>query len=95
MKKWKNAGRKEVYDAIDSERDYQNSLGPFRTNEPLHTVGDELTMLATYLRKAQDAYTSKPGVEAALHEVRKIAALAVRCMENHGAPQREKTAKSS
>ena len=88
-KRRKTASREEIYVAIDSERDYQDSLGPLRTNEPVHSVGDELTMLATYLRKAQDAYTSQPGVEAALHEIRKVAAIAVRCMENHGAPKRE------
>lgn len=87
-KRRKTATRLEVYGAIDRERDYQNSLSPMRTNEPVHSVGDELTMLATYLRKAQDAYTSTPGVDAAMHEIRKVAALAVRAMENHGAPTR-------
>lgn len=84
----KKAARNEIYAAIDGERDYQDSLSPMRTNEPVHSVGDELTMLATYLRKAQDAYTNNPGVEVAMNEIRKVAALAVRVMENHGAPKR-------
>lgn len=84
----KKAERKDVYSAIDGERYYQDSLSSMRTNEPTHSVGDELTMLVTYLRKAQDDYTNHPGVEAAMHQIRKVAAIAVRAMENHGAPKR-------
>ncbi len=80
--------RKEVYTVIDGEREYQNSLGSDRTDGANHSVGDYLTMMRTYFRKAEDAWTNKPGVEASLHEIRKIAAIAVRCMEEHGAPKR-------
>lgn len=84
----KTANLGEVFAVIAVERKYQDSLGKYRTNEPEHSVGDELTMLGTYLRKAEDAYTNNPGVEMALHEIRKLAAIAVRCMETHGAPKR-------
>jgi hypothetical protein len=86
--------RDRVYRAINTERDYQDSLGPERVenDERPHTVTDELTMIATYLRKAQDAYTNNPNVNGvaidALHVIRKIAGMCVRCMENHGAPYR-------
>jgi len=81
--------REEVYRVIDGERDYQDSLGSDRTDGSQHTTGDYLTMLDSYVRKAKDAWTNKPGNTAALNEIRKCAAIAVRCMEEHGAPKRE------
>ena len=85
------ASRNEVYRAIDSERDYQNALGCDRVEkwEVPHTTGEELSLIATYLRRAQDAYADRPGDAAALEVVRKIAGMCVRCMENHGAPSRQ------
>ncbi len=82
--------RAEVYAAIDGERDYQDALGANRTDGSAHTVGDYLTMLDTYLRRAQDDWTGNPGNEQALDELRKVAAIAVRCLEEHGAPPRVK-----
>lgn len=80
--------RQEVYRVIYQERDYQKNLGPERTDGDSHTVGDYLVMLDTYLRRAKDAWTGNPGVIPSLREVRKIAAIAVRCMEEHGAIER-------
>ncbi len=83
--------RAEVYKLIDNERDYQDRLGPDRTElPPTHPreVGESLTMMATYFRRAQDGWTEQAGNEAALDNIRKIAAIAVRCMEDHGAPER-------
>lgn len=84
-------GEVAALEAIKSERVYQNALGTDRveTQEMPLSVGEELVILDTYLRRAQDAYTSNPGCEPALNQVRKIAAIAVRCMENHGAPLRK------
>lgn len=76
--------REQVYKAIDGERDYQDSLGPDRTDGSVKSVGDYITMLNTYQRRATDAWTNIPGNRQALHEIRKIAAIAVRCMEEHG-----------
>jgi hypothetical protein len=88
------ATRQEVYAAIDSERDYQESIietDPTKhdNNLPAHSVGDYLTMLATYLRKAQDDWTNHGGVEKSLHQIRKIAGISVHCMEDHGVPERD------
>ncbi len=85
--------RDEVYQAIDSERDYQDSLwrakhDPSFTN-PL-TIGEFLTLIDVYLGKAQAEWAVEPKPELnALGVVRKIAGIAVNCMEQHGAPQRE------
>lgn len=82
--------RSKVYDLIDGERDYQDSLGPSRhviTGRP-HDVGAYLTMLRVYAAKADAAWTDNAGDRAALDVVRKIAGIAVHCMEDHGAPAR-------
>jgi hypothetical protein len=80
--------RKTVYKIIDGERDYQDNLGSDRTDNSDHSVGDYLTMLDSYLRKAQDGWTDYPGNTMSLKQIRKIAAIAVRCMEEHGAEPR-------
>jgi hypothetical protein len=82
------ATRKEVYDAIDSERDYQDALGSDRTDGAFHTVGDYVTMLSHYVTELQAAWTKNAGTDAALNVMRKCAGIAVHCMEDHGAPKR-------
>jgi hypothetical protein len=87
--------RQEVYAAIDSEREYQDRVianDPARHDANVdadHSVGAYLTMLDSYLRKAQDAWTDHAGHDKALDIVRKIAGIAVHCMEDHGAPPRK------
>jgi GTP cyclohydrolase III len=83
--------REEVYRVIDAERDYQNSLGPDRTDteDGSHEVGEYITMLHHYLNEATSSWTKNAGSQAALHNMRKIAAIAVRCMEEHGALERD------
>jgi len=89
------ATRQEVYEAIDTERDYQDRIianDPTRHDAVVdadHSVGAYLTMLDTYLRRAQDAWTDHAGHAKALEVVRKIAGIAVHCLEDHGAPKRQ------
>lgn len=78
----------DVIEAIDEEIDYANSLPDSRTDGSEKTVGDYLVMLDTYLRKAKDEWTFNDGTEEARHEIRKIAAIALRCLEEHGVPHR-------
>lgn len=85
--------RAKVYELIDGERDYQDKLGEVRDwtpeeRNPAQSVGDFITLLATYVRRAQEAYADKPGNIPALDVVRKIAGIAVLCMENHETPPR-------
>lgn len=88
--------RTEVYNAIDSERAYQNHVwrenAGLEPESPVRTVAEELLMLEEYVAKARTAWTAAPR----RHEVlvttdilRKCAAICVRAMENHGAPKRE------
>jgi hypothetical protein len=80
--------RKEVYEAIDTERAYQDRLPATRTEGHDHSVGDYITMLARYQQHLVTAWTDNPGDTEALHVMRKIAGIAVHCMEDHGAPRR-------
>ena len=89
--------RTEVYAAIDSERDYQMQTWPTSLDpgedEPKdnpHTVGEDILLMEEYIERARKAWTEvydSSDMEA-LHMIRKVAGIAVRCMENHGAPKR-------
>ena len=80
--------RDEVYAAIDTERDYQEALPSTRTDGRDHTVGDYVTMLQHYQRELVKAWTLNAGDAPSLEVMRKIAGIAVHCMEDHGAPPR-------
>ena len=88
--------RDRVYRVIDGERDYQDHLKKDRTEFPTdgtrsikHSVGDFCTMMQHYQTELIEAWTKNPGDSAALHTMRKIAAIAVNCMEQHHAPARK------
>jgi hypothetical protein len=76
--------RAEVYRAIDGEREYQETKWP----DHKHEVAAYLTMLRSYMNKADAAWTDNVGEEAALDVVRKIAGIAVSCMEQNGVVHR-------
>lgn len=80
--------REDVYKLIDSERAYQHTLPPNRTIGFSKTVGEYITMLHHYMNKLDEAWTCNAGDEKALEVMRKIAGIAVHCMEDHGAPPR-------
>lgn len=77
-----------VYEAIDGERDYQDNLGMGRTAGLPRTVGDELVLLDYLMTEAKDAWVEYPGNQNALEQIRKIAAVAVRALEQNGVPTR-------
>ncbi len=88
--------REQVFELINGERDYQESLGADRIEvtvpaEPYRrpSVAEELVMMNTYLQAAMAAWTNNPGDEAACDVIRKITGMGVRCMENHGASPRQ------
>jgi hypothetical protein len=85
--------RQQVYSLIDGERDYQDALIKENGWIDPKRVGEYLTILRAYLRKAEDAYIkesdSGPVAERpSLDNIRKIAGIAVACMEQNGAPAR-------
>ena len=87
----RNTAREDVYAAINGERAFQNSRWP-RGNSPEFSLGEELVLLAEYASRARRAWTDEPVGEKleTLNAIRKLAAIAVRCMEKHGAPTRAK-----
>ncbi len=87
------ATRSEVYRAIDTERDFQDTFVlPERRYCATHTLGEFILMIGQYADQARQKWTHhgdmRDGHPESLHEIRKVAALAVRCMEQHGAPER-------
>lgn len=76
--------RKRVYRMIDTERQYQDELGSNRTDGRVHTVEGYVVMFQHYLSEAHTDWVTKPGDEYCLNVVRKLAAIAVHAMEEHG-----------
>lgn len=85
--------RSGVYKVIDSERDYQDEIwnAETTTSAGQHEVAAWLTFMRAYLREAEEAISRNPEPKAtrmAMESIRKITAMGVCCMEQHGAPRR-------
>lgn len=85
--------RKDVYAAIDTERDYQDrKWNPGTTSTGgQHSVTEFLVYMRDYVDEALHHVSRNPdpGASAvALDGIRKVTALGVACMEQHGAPRR-------
>lgn len=79
----------DIIEAIDEELEYQNSLNESgRADGADNGVAGQLVTLTRYVRKAEDAWTDHPGDGAALNEIRKIAASAIRTLILYGCPRR-------
>lgn len=78
--------RAEVYAAIDSEREYQNTLA--RNDVKNQTVMEQMSLIRHILTQLDAAWYNEPGYPS-MDYVRKIAGVAVRCLEEHGAPLRK------
>lgn len=85
--------RDEVYALIDGERYYQDNVIKPDINRTgsagMHSVGEFLVMMDTYLKRAMRAWTEGAGDRDASDNIRKVAGIAVTCMEQNGAPERE------
>jgi hypothetical protein len=85
--------RNLVYAAIDGERDYQDERwGPTGTHG-IHSITEFLVYIQDYTNEALHVESREEDEAAnvkALDIVRKITALGVACMEQHGAPARKK-----
>lgn len=82
--------REDVYRLIDGERNHQDEIAQFNLCWDERAVGSHLVHIASHLAEAQLAYRSFDSKRKALESVRAIAALAVRCMEMHETPARDK-----
>ena len=79
------ATRAQVYAALDSEREYQQRLerNAIKEQRPM----EQLAIISKLVRDAEDHWYSKPG-QLPMDFARKIGAMCVRMMEEHGAPPR-------
>lgn len=77
--------RSEVYAAVDGELQYQAA----KFGENPHEIDAFATYIRQYSKILDETATAPCAPEIKLAVVRKIAALAVRCMEQHGAPKRD------
>jgi len=91
--------RARVYEVIDGEREYQDRV--WRENNPSSpetaldgtarplSIGEDILLIEEYIAKARALWSCEKRPElGALNILRKIAGIAVRCMETHGAPPR-------
>ncbi len=87
------ATRAEVYAAIDGEREYQDRRwnADTTTSEGKHSLEEWIVYMEDYLAEAKHILSRtawQDGQSKALDAIRKVTALGVACMEQHGAPQR-------
>lgn len=83
--------RKEVYEAIDGERLYQDRMwaASGASADGVLSIGEQILLIEEYVTKARALWAVENRPElGALDMIRKIAGIAVHCMEDHGAPPR-------
>lgn len=81
--------REDVYKLIDGERTYQNITWDGISKL---TIGETVLLLESYTEHARKMWTTeKPPEHNTLEMIRKIAAIATRCMENYETRPRDLT----
>ncbi len=75
--------RTEVYEAIDSERDYQ--ISKWGTLDDRNNIADFIAYMQNYLDRARAANNPDSPAES-IRLIRQVSALGVACMEKFGAP---------
>lgn len=80
-----NMEREKVYKLINGERDYQDT----KWTGHKHEVGAYILLLEEYAKRAREQWTDSNSDVSALDMIRKVAGIAVHCMEEHGAPSRK------
>jgi hypothetical protein len=79
--------RYEVYDAIDTERAYQDRKWGNQADNP-PPIDSFATYVAAFTNKLLATCSTSNSSTERLDAFRKVAALCVACMEHHGAPRR-------
>jgi hypothetical protein len=82
------SSRKHVFDCITSEREYQDLTAQNWNHKGHPSIAAELLMMEEYLLKARTAYCGTRDDAETLDVLRKIAGIAVRCLENYGVAPR-------
>lgn len=81
------APREAVFAAITTEREFQDKKWGTIQQHP-HEVGGWMTIMRKLLSDAEAAWSNGRGNQGALDELRKVVAVGVACMEQHGAVPR-------
>lgn len=86
--------RKQVYKALDSERSYQNKKWNQNTTSSRneHSLEEWFMYIEDYVNEAKHILSREARQDSdikCLHIMRKVGALAVSAMEEHGAPHRK------
>lgn len=79
----------KVQEHIDTERMYQDRLGSDRTDGRGHGTSGYVVMLRHYVNEAVKEWTVNPGDNSCLNSLRKVAGIAVHCLEDCGVNFRE------
>jgi len=82
----------EAFAAIRKERDYQTKLWQESASEGSHSTEEFALYIQDYLQEAIHIMSREPTPKASikgLHIMRKIAGMAVACMEQNGIYQRD------
>jgi hypothetical protein len=79
----------QVQQLVNSERDYQDKLGPDRTDGRGHGTSGYIVMLRYYVNHAVEEWTVNAGDAGCLNALRKVAGIAVHCLEDCGVNFRE------
>lgn len=77
------ATKEQVFSAVSDERVFQDRKWGTVDQHP-HEVGAWLTIMRQLLNDAERYYMSQRGDFGALDEMRKVVAVGVACMEQHG-----------
>lgn len=75
---------RKVLSAVHDERVFQNRKWGTAEQHP-HEVGGWLTIMRKLLSDAEQQWSSSKGDIGALEEIRKVVAVGIACMEQHGA----------
>ncbi len=78
----------EVFSAVHDERVYQDRKWGNPDQHP-HEVGGYITLMRKLLNDAEVAWCTSRGDDGALDELRKVVAVGVACMEQHGVAPRK------
>lgn len=83
------SARQDAFEAIEGEREHQDQKWGTLQEHP-HEVGSWLTIMRKHLTDAETAFCGHGGDAGALEAIRKVSAVGVACMEQHGAPKRRR-----
>jgi len=78
------ATRQQVFDAIDTEREYQKA----KWGEPNHEIDAFVAYIVGYANELVKVASHTDNVDQRLAFIRKVTTLGVAAMEQHGAPKR-------